>query len=239
MTAMRGRVVGRLVSLWRYPVKSMARETLETCDVSWHGLVGDRRFAFVRPGVERSGFPWLTIRDKADLWRHSPRFVDHENPNASETRVRTPSGGDFDVVDPAFAAELGPGVRVIRQSLGVFDTFPLSLLTTQSVSAVGAACGLSLTAERFRPNLLVEAMTSEPFQEDALVGVNLRIGEMVMRVDKRDGRCVVVNVDPETTESDPRVLKTIAQERGAYLGVYGSVVRPGALGVGDDVIASD
>jgi hypothetical protein len=43
------------VGLSRYPVKSMGVESLDSADVSWHGVVGDRRWAFVRAGVERSG----------------------------------------------------------------------------------------------------------------------------------------------------------------------------------------
>jgi MOSC N-terminal beta barrel domain len=53
-------VVGRVVALWRYPVKSMAAEELEAVEVSWNGLAGDRRWAFVRDGQVRNGFPWLT-----------------------------------------------------------------------------------------------------------------------------------------------------------------------------------
>ena len=56
-----------------------------------------------------------------------------------------------------------------------------------------------------------------------------------MRVDKRDGRCVMVNVDPASLEGDPRVLRTIAQQRDARLGVYGAVVAPGAVSLGDEV----
>ncbi len=37
------RQVGRVVALWRYPVKSMAAEALNEVEVSWNGLVGDRR----------------------------------------------------------------------------------------------------------------------------------------------------------------------------------------------------
>ena len=62
------REVGRVVSLWRYPVKSMAAEPLEQIDVSWHGLAGDRRWAFVQDGLVRSGFPWLKIRERSDMW---------------------------------------------------------------------------------------------------------------------------------------------------------------------------
>ncbi len=125
-------VVGRVVALWRYPVKSMAAEALDGIEVSWHGLAGDRRWAFIRGGQVRSGFPWLTIRQRPELLHYRPRFAEPDRPNASLTLVRTPCGAEFDVADPALAAELGPGVRVIKQDRGVFDTLPLSLLSTQT-----------------------------------------------------------------------------------------------------------
>jgi hypothetical protein len=56
------RVVGRVAGLWRFPVKSMAGEQLDEAELGWHGLAGDRRWAFVRGDTPRSGFPWLTIR---------------------------------------------------------------------------------------------------------------------------------------------------------------------------------
>jgi uncharacterized protein len=214
----------------------MAAEALESCDVSWHGLAGDRRWAFIRPGIERSGFPWLTIREKADLWRYTPHFLDPATPNKSEVRVRTPSGNDLEVADPALAWELGPGVRLIKQDVGVFDTFPLSLISQQSVNALADASGVALTASRFRPNFLVNTGGAEPFVEDSWVGCHLRIGGLVMRVDKRDGRCAVVNVDPASLEGDARVLRTIAQQREGRVGVYGAVVEPGTVTLGDEIV---
>jgi uncharacterized protein len=68
-------VIGRVVGLWRYPVKSMAGEPLEAVDVSWHGLTGDRRWAFVQPDMPRSGFPWLTIRELPVLAHYRPTFA--------------------------------------------------------------------------------------------------------------------------------------------------------------------
>lgn len=59
---------------------------------------------------------------------------------------------------------------------------------------------------------------------------------MRMRVDQRDGRCVMVNIDPATTERDPAVLRAIARERESCLGVYGSTVQPGRVSVGDRVL---
>jgi uncharacterized protein YcbX len=226
--------VGRIAALWRYPVKSMAGEPLEQADVGWHGVAGDRRWAFVREGLERSNFPWLTIRELPAMHHFRPRFAEPGRPEQSATLVRTPEDDELDVADPVLAARLGHGARVIKQNRGVFDIAPLSLITTATVAELGARVGRELVVERFRPNLLVEA--AEPFAEDAWVGRVLRAGGIRMRVDQRDKRCVMVNVDPATTERDPRVLKTIGREREACLGVYGTTVQPGTVSVGDPVV---
>lgn len=237
----RAQAVGRVAGIWRYPVKSMGSERLESVDVAWHGLAGDRRWAFVRDGMTRSGFPWLTIRERPDLGLYRPTFVEPDRPDASPTMVRTPSGRDLDVVDPALAEELGPGVRVLKQDRGVFDTSPLSLITTRTIAALEALVGADLDVQRFRPNLLVEPLDDAPFPEDAWVGRVLRIGApgvgaLRMRVDQRDQRCVMVNVDPVTTRRDPAVLRAIARHRQACLGVYGTTVHPGRVAVGDPVL---
>jgi len=228
--------VGRVAGLWRYPVKSMAAERLDEVDVSWHGLAGDRRWAFVQEKLVRSGFPWLTIRERSDMGHYRPSFADPDRPNDSRTIVTTPAGAELDVTDPALAQDLGGGVRVIKQNRGVFDTMPLSLITTQTVAGLGSLVGDELDVRRFRPNVLVEATGAEPFPEDAWVGSVLSVGGLRMRIDQRDERCVLVNVDPVTSERDPAVLRAIAQARQACLGVYGSTVAPGRVAVGDAVV---
>jgi len=212
----------------------MAAEELDSVEVSWHGLAGDRRWAFIRAGQVRSGFPWLTIREQPELAHYRPRFAEPDRPNASPTLVRRPRGGELDVASPALAAELGPGVRVIKQDRGVFDTMPLSLLTTQAVAGLGQLVGADLAVGRFRPNILVDA-PGRDFPEDSWVGRVLRLGGLRMRVDQRDKRCVMVTIDPVTLLRNPAILRAIAQERDTRLGVYGSAVEPGRLAVGDPV----
>ena len=232
-----GRPVGRVVGLWRYPVKSMAGEPLAEIDVSWHGFAGDRRWAFIRDGVTQSGFPWLTLREREDMSHYSPSFVDPAQPDQSRVIVRTPSGAIFDVMDAALAAQLHPrGARVMKQDRGIFDTFPLSLITTQTIAGLGELVGARLDVQRFRPNILVEAADPAPFVEDGWVGCVLRVGGMRVRVDKRDGRCAVITIDPVTTERNPAILRTVARDRGGCLGVYGSTVQPGRVAVDDSVV---
>ena len=222
--------------MWRYPVKSMSAEALTSVDVSWHGFAGDRRWAFVRADSASSGFPWLTLRRQPHLRRYEPSFVEPDKPDESATVVRTPGGAVLDVTDPALAAELAPeGARVIKQDRGVFDAFPLSLVTTQALTSLGEIAGADLEAQRFRPNLLVEAEGDASFPEDDWVGSVLRIGGFEMRIDKRDGRCIVITMDPETAERNPDVLRAVAREREGCLGVYGSAVSPGHVALDDPV----
>lgn len=230
---MQGLPVGRVAAVWRYPVKSMSAEALEEVHVSWHGLAGDRRWAFIRDGSARSNFPWLTIRERPDMGRYRPRFTEPDRPDGSPTLILTPSGRELDVVDPELAAELGDGVRVIKQNRGVFDVASLSLISTRTLAGLGAELGQALDARRFRPNLVIEPTGDGVYPEDDWVGAELRIGELRMRVDQRDERCVMVNVDPVTAHRDPAVLRAIAQGRQGCLGVYGSVVQPGRVAVGD------
>ena len=231
------RPVGRVVGLWRYPVKSMAAEEMADADVGWHGLAGDRRWAFVRSAMVQSGFPWLTLRERRDLNHYRPSFVDAARPDRSPTNVRTPSGRIVDVTDPALAAELCPGgARVIRQDRGVFDTFPLSIITTGTIGRLGEIVGARLDVQRFRPNLLVESDDGVPFAEDAWVGCVVRIGSLRMRVDKRDGRCVVITIDPVTTQRRPEILRAVMAQRQGCLGVYATTVQPGRVAAGDAVL---
>jgi uncharacterized protein len=227
--------VGTLVGVWRYPVKSMKAESLTEAEVGWHGVAGDRRWAFIRPGVERSGFPWLTLRERPEMRQFRPYFVDPDRPDSSQTIVCAPDGDEYDVTDSALAMLLGDGVRVIKQDRGVFDTMPMSLISTRTVEGLQELSGRPLERQRFRPNLLVEAVDDVPFPEEGWVGGILRIGAMRMRVDRRDARCVIVTMDPHSGERDPAILRHIVRQRDGCAGVYGSTVMPGRVAVGDDV----
>ncbi len=52
-------VVGRVESVWRYPVKSMRGEELPEIFAGFAGVYGDRLFAF-KSTATPAGFPYLT-----------------------------------------------------------------------------------------------------------------------------------------------------------------------------------
>jgi hypothetical protein len=54
--------------------------------------------------------------------------------------------------------------------------------------------------------------------------------------DKRDGRCVVITIDPVSTERNAEVLRTVARDLQGCLGVYGTTVEPGRVALNDAVL---
>ena len=227
---------GIVSELWRYPVKSMTGEALASTDISWAGLAGDRRWAFVRPDSQASGFPWHTIREFPQMSRYVALLSEPARPDRSRVQVRTPDGSRYDVTDPRLAAELGAGLRVMRLDRGAFDAMPVSVISDSTVSALCALARVPGNALRFRPNVVVTLDSGAPFEEDEWVGSAVRIGAAVVRIDRRDSRCTVVNVDPASGLPDSHLLKAIGTTRGAYAGVYGTTVLPGLIRVGDPVV---
>jgi uncharacterized protein len=227
--------VGTVAGLWRYPVKSMAPEPLAAAELSWAGVAGDRRWGFVRPGAGRNGFPWHTIREHPMMCRYVARLLDPERPDKSEVEVRTPAGDTLRVHDPALAAELGPGVRVMRLDRGLYDSMPVSLISTATVADLCRPAQVPADPLRFRPNVLVAPAAGGPFVEDDWVGSVVLIGAAAMRIDAHDSRCTIVNVDPGSGRPDAGLLKQIGQRHRGRAGVYGTVVRPGLVRIGDPV----
>ncbi len=235
-------VCGVISGLYRYPVKSMRGESLPEAHLSWHGLDGDRRYAFVRQGAN-SGFPWFTGRELPQLLLYTPRLLQPEEPHQSPVEVTTPDGRRLLLDAPELTAELdqayGKPIFLFRLGRGAFDSQVLSLMSTASVTALGESAMMPLESSRFRQNILIETRDGRPFQEEEWLDRVLIFGSNLdgprVRINRRIVRCVMVNIDPGTAERDPRVLKTVAQTRDSCAGVYASVEKPGIVRVGDPV----
>src|SRR5213592_3021542 len=66
-------VIGKVDSLWRYPVKSMRGQELDEAFAGFSGIYGDRLFAF-RSSASPTGFPYLTAREQRRLMQYRPHF---------------------------------------------------------------------------------------------------------------------------------------------------------------------
>jgi uncharacterized protein YcbX len=234
--------VGRIKAIFRYPVKSMAGEQLESAKLGWHGLEGDRRFALHRVGNE-SGFPWLTAGRLPQLLQYKPVNRSANGDDDLPTHVITPDGRELELRGEALQQELsaafGSPVQMMQLNQGIFDEAKVSVISTTTIQAIGQEAGFDLDVRRFRPNLLIETIDGKPFAEDAWVGKIIRFKDddsaAGINVSMRDIRCAMINIDPATGVSDPKVLKAAVRLNDNDAGLYASVVKPGSLSVGDRI----
>ena len=255
-------IVGRIESVWRYPVKSMAGESLPDAFLGYAGVYGDRLYAF-HDGRAQAGFPFLTGREQAQMLLCRPRFRHAEhatrpaNLQAAEAtapgatplyptteelavEVETPSGSVISVDDPALIDWLRDGlpgqheVSLRRSHRAMTDCRPVSLFSLQTAAQLGEEVGRAIDKRRFRANLYADLDAA--FAENGFVGKRLRVGaKAVVAVLERDPRCKMITLDPDTGEADPNVLRRVAREHEGMAGVYGAVLTEGTVMPGDAI----
>jgi MOSC domain-containing protein len=255
-------IIGKVESLWRYPVKSMRGEELDGLFASFSGIYGDRLFAFTSSASPK-GFPYFTAREQNRLLQYRPRFRYPDkaarptnlteadgmganpvwaDPSELMVDVETPDGKKFPIDDPALMDMLRADVdqkhqlTLRRSERALTDCRPVSIFSLQSARQLADETGTPIDKRRFRANVYVDLTSAQGFGENAFVGRSLRIGpKAVVTILERDPRCVMITLDPDTSERTPAVLKKVAQAHEGMAGVYGAVIVEGMLHKGDSV----
>jgi len=205
-------LVGTVQSIWSYPTKSLAAVPLREAQIESGGIPGDRGAAlFVVDGHPRVG---KTYRGKENNRLHMTDSVNR--------------AGEM-------AATQGTQVELRSDSPHYFDSAPISLMLDRWVNEASELVGYALDVLRFRPNLFARAAPGFTQTEQELVGAILAIGTVVLQVRQPIERCVTITYDVQSGEVDSNVLRTIAQERGACIGVYCDVLTVGRLVKGDPI----
>ena len=262
------KVIGTIESLWRYPVKSMAGESMAEAYMSFPGFYGDRCYAF-RNSAARKGFPYLNANVQQQMLLYRPKFRFPARavkpPNLVEARsmapgvnpadaepedvaldVTTPSGTTIAIDDLALIDMLGEGLRgenritLVRSDRALTDCRPVSLISVQTVKQIGDELGKPLDKRRFRSNIYLDLVSDRGFDEDDLIGRRLRLGPKAeIAVLERDPRCRMISLDPATGKHDPEVFRKVARAHEGFAGVYCAVLVEGVLSGGDMVEVVD
>ena len=256
--------LGSVVSLWRYPVKSMMGEELDSSEVTQRGLLGDRVFALVDSAdgkvvSAKNPRKWPNVFDfhaKAQT-----RLVQITLPNGEV--VSSVSEDVNQVLSKAIGREVTlqsakpesadieeywpdmPGLperdTVVEFSLldgTFFDGATVHLLTTATLDHLRELYPQGrFETRRFRPNIVVELASGEKgFAEDAWVGHTVGIGaEVRLNVFKKCGRCIMTALAQGDLPKDPGILRTAAEHNNVKVGVYAHVARGGTIHRGDCV----
>jgi hypothetical protein len=246
--------VGQIHEIWRFPVKSIAGESLTEAFLGVPGVLGDRLYAIHDSGAPRD-FPYLTARVRKEMLLYRPLFRHAPRPSGPAATylgagrdlpivdVKTPQGDVMEIGDARLLALLGDGLKpghaltLLRSARALADCRPISLLSLQTVQSIEREAGIEVDRRRFRANLLVDLGRSAGFAEDAFVGRTLRIGETAaVTVVERDGRCAMIGIHPGTLDVTPDILRWVARNHDGNAGVYGAVVAEGPVRPGDDIV---
>lgn len=225
-----------VVTLRRFPVKSMLGERLPELVIDERGTVGDRLWAVTYDdGKLGSGKNSRRFRRTEGLLHFTASYPAHHDVG-DRPHVVTPDGADLR--DDAHLAELlGADVRLAREdAVSHFDDCGVTLIGAASLHALGRILGDTEPADarRFRKNIVLD--TAEPWIEEDWVGREVTVGQEVrLRIIKRMKRCVMTTMSQRALAEDRRVLKTLTAERGMCLGVGAEVVTPGTVRPGDTV----
>jgi len=239
----------RVLELWRYPVKSLQGERLETAEVGPDGVAGDRQWALF--DVE-TGFG-LTARRMPDLLFGSARLradgsVEVVLPDGTVTdddgvlsdwlgrRVELRQATALSAEGPTYESPVDDEAtdrdewELWQGAPGPFHDSPRIRLSLVSTGTLG-----NWDRRRFRANVLLDGAGEDQWdgQEATLGGVRLRFGRQI-------DRCVMTTrPQPGGIARDTSVLKTIHRERNGLLAVRAAVRSPGTVRVGDELVPAD
>lgn len=222
-----------VVSIRRYPVKSMGGESLAEVAVDARGLVGDRWHA-----VEDGDGRFASGKDTRRFRRRDAVFEYAAATTAGGEVTVTGPNGQWTVGEPALDADLtdAMGAAVcVRPERDVphQDMGAVSVVTTATLRWCTDRWGIDADPRRLRANLVITA--DEPFIEEQWEGHDLVIGSVRLRVVERTPRCRMIDVDQDGAHARGAWLKPLASEREMYLAVYAEVAEPGVIAIGDAV----
>ncbi|AXC14865.1 MOSC domain containing protein [Acidisarcina polymorpha] len=243
-------LVGVVESLWRYPVKSMRGERLEQAYLGFSGVYGDRRYAFLSSAAPKD-FPYFTAREKHSMlleraiYRNPEKMVSPQDGSSladGTLEIETTAGERLPIEDPRLAELLREGVaerhllRLIQSEIALVDSRPISLFSLQTVRQLSVETGMELDKRRFRANIYADLSGAKGFVEDEWVGQKLEVGrQAVMQVAKRNMRCKLITLDPDSAQPSPEVMKLVAREHQSCAGIYLTAVIEGMVSVGDSI----
>ena len=207
----------KITEIWRYPVKTMAGETLQRVRLGPLGIEADRVVH-----VENAGGRVITSRSH-------PRFLGHKGSLDADGAIRV-DGRPWDT--PEVAAEVvdiaGPGAKLVRDDGAErFDVLPLLVATDGAIAAFGH------DHRRLRPNIVIGGV--EGLTEREWPGACLRIGIVLIGVQDLRLRCVMTSYDPDTLVQDKEITRGIYRRFDGKLALNCFVIEGGEIVVGDEV----
>lgn len=246
-------MTAQLAGIWRHPIKGHGAEPLAAVTLqAGRTMPWDRTWAVAHAAARTDGTDWAPCANfsrgaKAPRLMAIMARLDEDTGTVTLTHPERPdltfcpdrdAAAFLDWVAPLMPADRAASARIVRvPGRGMTDsTFPsISILGLASLKALSDAVGKELSPLRFRGNFWIDGLA--PFEEFDWIGRRLRLGEAVVQVRERIGRCKATMANPDSGVIDADTLGALKQHWGhSDLGVYAEVVQPGRVAIGDALV---
>jgi uncharacterized protein YcbX len=243
-------MTGRVAAIWRHPIKSHGRETLNNVTLTaGQTMPGDRVWAVAHEASKADGSAWApsaawsigtrtgSLQAIAASYDEAGGQVTLSHPDLSPVTLAPDTEGQrlIDWVRPLMDPSRAQPTRVLRlPGRGMTDTdYPsVSLINLASHAEVETRIGHAISPLRWRGNFLIEGL--DPWVEFGWIGRRLRLGGAEIEIRERTRRCAATTIDPATGRRDadtPAVLEATWGHRDC--GVYAIVTASGEVRAGD------
>ncbi|MGQ7845176.1 MOSC domain-containing protein [Granulosicoccus sp. 3-233] len=245
----------KIAALTRFPIKGLSGQTLETVTLEpGQGFPGDRRFGFARPN---SGFdpadPKPLPKGKFYMLARDAALALLDTEYDDDTGILSLSTDD---ISARFDIGTADGKHQASQFLKTYLTLPddetpqlheasphrftdvsvdsvemmnaISIINRDSVEAFSQAIGQAVDPRRFRGNIQLSGLP--PFAELDMVGKEMTLGSVRLKIVKRTRRCPATEVNLETGERDMKTPRLLREHYSHMdMGVYAQVLTGGVL----------
>jgi uncharacterized protein YcbX len=250
----------RVEYLYRYPVKGLTAEALETAEVKAGGCIPwDRAFALAQgdSGFDPAAPTWLRKTlfmcqaRNAKIARLAAAFEPRDGtltiraPDGSFVAENALSAGGRARITAFLTGYLGDEARSTPEGSPAFHYVPghafsdnpdklVSLINIGSLRDYEAKVGARRHRRRFRANVWFSG--AAPWSERTWLGQHLQLGGAVLEVTKGITRCPATQVNPETAERDADPVAELRELYGHIeLGILARVIEGGRFALGDSI----
>jgi uncharacterized protein YcbX len=249
-----------VAALQTTPVKGLRVLAREAIELGPYGVADDRRFYLVddrgrmvngkqvgalQEIVATLGDDELVLAFPDGTRVSGPTRLGDEELQTSFFSRPTPARELLGEFGAALSEHVGRSLRVVeaahRKAVDRGRAGAASFISRASLQALERLAGEAVDARRFRMLVEIDGL-AEAHEEDTWVGRTLRVGEALVRVRGHVGRCLITQRHPESGTTDLPTLDLLRSYRGGLdtteplaFGVYGEVLEPGRVAVGDAV----
>jgi len=253
---------GIISSIHFSPIKSLSFTNIESCEIKKNlGILNDRKFAFSRvidaekallieknPN-ERKLNNFLSLKNSPFLNKYSFTYKDN--------RLALIFGGEEQI--SITADDLDQRSKLINKLIDLESSlkkpmfllqnneFPfydtsnsnkvfnsISLINLNSIDDFEKRINQKVEFQRFRGNFYVDGI--DAWEEQNWIGKNIKINNVLFKVERNIPRCVAINLKPKTDNSDLNLLQSLKKAYNHFdMGIYLRSLNNGKIKVGNTI----